>query len=48
MPRYSDHYLAQLLRQRDYSALVDLQGSTVPYLGTEVDNVLEIAEQNAA
>ncbi|MYM96366.1 hypothetical protein [Duganella vulcania] len=26
MPRYSDHYLAQLLAQRDYLALVDLQG----------------------
>lgn len=33
MPRYSAHYLAQLLRQRDYSALVDLQGIALGWEG---------------
>ena len=33
MSRYSAQYLAQLLRQRDYGALVDLQGIALGWEG---------------
>ncbi|WP_070360084.1 hypothetical protein [Duganella sp. HH105] len=33
MPRYSDQYLSQLLAQRDYGALADLQGIALGWDG---------------
>lgn len=35
MPRYSDQYVAQLLAQHDYGALVDLQGIALGWAGFE-------------
>lgn len=38
MPRYSDQYVAQLLAQHDYGALVDLQGIALGWAGFEADD----------
>jgi hypothetical protein len=38
MPRYSAHYLTQLLAQRNYEALVDLQGVALGWDGFDTEH----------